>query len=68
VNAGVSGDLAYLVGFEHRTIDAAGAVVPHTLRVTFIYRRDASQWKLVHRHSDISSIDVARAPDELRLT
>jgi hypothetical protein len=68
VNAGVSGDLAYLVGFEHRTIDAAGAGVPHTLRVTFIYRREASQWKLIHRHSDVASTDVTRAQGESRLT
>jgi ketosteroid isomerase-like protein len=53
VAAGVSGDLGYLVGFEHIAHSVAGVPVePYTLRVTHIYRREQGQWKLVHRHAD----------------
>lgn len=53
VAAGVSGDLAYTVGYEHseRSLDG-GAVEPSTLRVTHIYRRENGEWKIVHRHGD----------------
>lgn len=53
VAAGVSGDLAYIVGFEH-TSAAVGSGDPtqYHLRVTTIFRREGGQWKIVHRHAD----------------
>jgi ketosteroid isomerase-like protein len=53
VAAGVSGDLAYLVAFEHTTAAIGGDPrAPYTLRVTTIFRREAGAWKVVHRHAD----------------
>jgi ketosteroid isomerase-like protein len=51
--AGLSGDLAYLVGFERAvsSIDD-GAAEGLNLRVTQVYRREVDEWKLVHRHAD----------------
>ena len=54
VAAGVSGDLAYLVAFEHTTASIGGdPPAPYTLRVTTIFRREAAEWKVVHRHADL---------------
>lgn len=54
--AGVSGDLAYLVGFERGSAAiSGGAPEPVNLRVTQIYRREDGGWKLVHRHGDPAS-------------
>ena len=53
VAAGVSGDLAYIVGVEHTTASVRGApAVPYSLRVTTILRREGGEWKVVHRHAD----------------
>ena len=53
VAAGVSGDLAYTVGFEHSEYSYdGGPVQPATLRVTHIYRRENGEWRIVHRHGD----------------
>jgi ketosteroid isomerase-like protein len=53
VAAGVSGDLAYVVGYERGAASVAGGPVePLDLRVTQIYRREDGEWKLVHRHGD----------------
>ncbi len=58
VAAGVSGDLAYTVGYEHSTRSMRGGPVePATLRVTHIYRRENGEWKIVHRHGDVLPID-----------
>ena len=58
VAAGVSGDLAYTVGYEHSSssIDG-GPAEPKTLRVTHIYRREDDEWKIVHRHGDQLPVD-----------
>jgi ketosteroid isomerase-like protein len=48
-----SGDLAVLVTIEH--VRAAVGELPEqdwSLRVTQIFRRDGSDWQLVHRHAD----------------
>jgi ketosteroid isomerase-like protein len=56
--AGVSGDLAYLVGIEHTTASVAGApAARYSLRVTTVLRREGGEWKIVHRHGD--AYDVA---------
>ena len=53
VGAGVSGDLAYIVGVEHTTASVAGAPpTPYSLRVTTIFRREDGDWRIVHRHGD----------------
>jgi len=53
VAAGVSGDLAYLVGVERGSAAVSGgAPEPVSLRITQIYRREDAGWKLVHRHAD----------------
>ena len=61
VGAGVSGDLAYIVGIEHTTASVAGAPpAPYSLRVTTIFRREEGEWKVVHRHGD--PFDAAGGP------
>ena len=53
VAAGVSGDLAYTVGFEHSEYSYDGGPVQQAvLRVTHIYRRENGEWRIVHRHGD----------------
>lgn len=54
VVAGVSGDMAYTVGYEHssRSVDG-GPIERSTLRVTHVYRRENGEWKIVHRHGDV---------------
>ena len=53
LGAGVSGDLAYIVGIEHTTASVAGSPpTPYSLRVTTIFRREDGEWKVVHRHGD----------------
>jgi len=61
VAAGASGDLAYTVGFEHKTLVADGVESTYTLRVTHVYRREDGEWRIVHRHGDRPPTDVARA-------
>ena len=58
VAAGVSGDLAYTVGYEHSTSSVdGGPAVPNTLRVTHVYRRENGEWRIVHRHGDHLPVD-----------
>lgn len=54
VAAGASGDLAYTVGLEHKTVVVGDAAAPvtYTLRVTHVYRREDGRWRIVHRHGD----------------
>jgi ketosteroid isomerase-like protein len=53
IAAGASGDLAYLVGYEHTTTGVAGVEpVSYSLRVTTIVRREQGEWKVVHHHGD----------------
>ncbi len=64
ISAGVSGDLAYTVGYEHssRSVDG-GPVERSTLRVTHIYRRENGEWKTVHRHGDFMPVDQSPSAD-----
>lgn len=48
----VSGDLAVLVGVERQHGTVAGLDQDWSLRVTLVFRRDDSGWRLVHRHAD----------------
>jgi ketosteroid isomerase-like protein len=52
VAAGASGDLAYLVCYEHTSASVNGEPRTYTLRVTQVYRRENGEWKTVHRHGD----------------
>jgi ketosteroid isomerase-like protein len=58
VAAGVSGDLAYTVGYEHTAASCDGTPLdPSTLRVTHTYRREDGEWKIAHRHADSPPIN-----------
>jgi ketosteroid isomerase-like protein len=58
VAAGVSGDLAYTVGYEHTTVSIDGVrIEPYILRVTHVYRREDGEWKIVHRHGDVPPVE-----------
>ena len=53
IASGVSGDLAYTVGYEHTSVSWEGVPLePYTLRATHVYRREGGEWKIVHRHAD----------------
>ena len=47
-------DLGYLVQIERYEVKLAGGedVIPHSLRVTMILRREGDTWKVAHRHDD----------------
>ena len=53
IAAGASGDLAYIVGYEHTTASVGGAEPEaYDLRVTTVFRREEGTWRIVHRHAD----------------
>jgi ketosteroid isomerase-like protein len=52
VAADVCGDMAYTVGYEHTSASVNGEPRTYTLRVTQVYRREAGEWKVAHRHAD----------------
>ena len=67
VGAGVSGDLAYIVGVERTTASVAGAQpTPYSLRVTTIFRREEGDWRIVHRHGDPYDPSAGAAASRLR--
>jgi ketosteroid isomerase-like protein len=46
VGAGVGGDLAYTVGYEHTSVSWDGVPMePYILRVTHAYRREDGEWE-----------------------
>lgn len=53
IAADASGDLAYTVAFEHKTVDTPGGErATYTLRTTHVFRREDGEWRIVHRHGD----------------
>ena len=49
----VVGDMAYTAGLEHTSASVDGQQRSYTLRATQVYRREASEWMVVHRHADM---------------
>ena len=51
---GESGDLGYIVYLEKGQVQVEGSdgFRPMVLRVTHIYRREGTAWKIMHRHAD----------------
>jgi ketosteroid isomerase-like protein len=65
IAAGASGDLAYTVGYERNQVTVEGEPRTYTLRVTHVYRREAGQWRIVHRHADVPpTADAPLLPPE----
>jgi ketosteroid isomerase-like protein len=63
VAAGVGGDPASTVGYEHTSASWDGVPLePYTLRVTHAYRREDGEWRIVHRHADAISADRGAPP------
>jgi ketosteroid isomerase-like protein len=61
----VTSELAYTVEIERYTARVVGVEGPQpiTLRVTSIFRREDSSWKLAHRHAD--PIAFPRSPESV---
>src|SRR5512135_1430294 len=51
---GESGDLAYIIYLEKSEVRVEGQEAGHpmVLRVTHLYRREDTAWKIIHRHAD----------------
>jgi ketosteroid isomerase-like protein len=62
LQADASGDVAFWCGIQHATVRMAadGSTTEMPLRITEVFRREGSDWRLVHRHADALSDD---APD-----
>ncbi|MFE0014690.1 YybH family protein [Mesorhizobium sp. NPDC059054] len=54
VQSGSEGEIAYWCGFQYAEVDMDGKMVPMSLRITELFRREAGAWKLVHRHADMA--------------
>ena len=66
IAAEASGDLAYTVALEHTTASINGAEPqPYVLRVTTIFRREAGEWKVIHRHGDALAADSGEVVSRL---
>jgi hypothetical protein len=53
IAAEASGDLGYIVGYEHNIASVNGAQPGAIdLRVTLVFRREDGEWRAVHRHAD----------------
>ncbi|MFN2525226.1 MAG: nuclear transport factor 2 family protein [Actinomycetota bacterium] len=53
-SAVVGSELAYTVEIEHyrARVGEATDLTPVSLRVTTVFRREAGEWKVTHRHAD----------------
>jgi ketosteroid isomerase-like protein len=69
IAAGASGDLAYVVAFEHTTASIGGAAPQaYVLRATTVFRREDGEWKVVHRHGDPASETAGALADRMAST
>jgi ketosteroid isomerase-like protein len=50
----VGSDFSYELGIEHLDVLLAGNEVHTNFRVTNIYRREGSEWKMVHHHTGLN--------------
>jgi ketosteroid isomerase-like protein len=48
----VVGDMAFTAGLEHTSASVEGQPRTYTLRATQVYRREAGEWRVSHRHAD----------------
>ena len=48
----VVGEMAYTAGLEHTSACVDAQPRTYTLRATQVYRREAGQWRVAHRHGD----------------
>ena len=55
IASAVDENLAFWTGIQHATVKFRGAdaPTPMNLRITEMFRREAGEWKLVHRHADL---------------
>ena len=53
--------LAFWTGIQRATVKFRGAEMqtPMNLRITEMFRREAGEWKLTHRHADLLKAEVA---------
>ena len=59
-------EIGYTVGLERTAALIGGDTLPTTqeLRVTHVFRREADQWRIVHRHGDpLTSTKAPSQPD-----
>jgi ketosteroid isomerase-like protein len=63
IAADVHGDTAYTVGFEHflGSFDGRPSTVM-THRVSRVYRREDSHWRIAHGHGDVAPWATRRPP------
>ncbi|WP_415856913.1 nuclear transport factor 2 family protein [Sinomonas sp. G460-2] len=61
IAADVSGDMAYTAHREITSVSVDGSARAYVLRVTQVYRREAGEWKVVHRHA-AEEADVSTGP------
>jgi ketosteroid isomerase-like protein len=64
VQSYASGDMVVLAIIERQRAEVGGLPEQDwSLRVTLVYRREGSEWQLVHRHADplVKSISVEQA-------
>lgn len=54
-HSGADGDVGYWTGLQHAKVKmkGKGALMPMTLRVTEVFRKEGGDWKIVHRHADM---------------
>jgi ketosteroid isomerase-like protein len=68
LNAGSSGDLAFTVSIERQQARVGGqdTLTSRALRVTQVFRKESSGWKLLHRHADplLEKVAPSAAPQK----